>query len=397
MGLVALDRMVLLTVTHPYFNQTWGFFSLPFSLLLSWWIVRNRSWGGAILLALFLALGAFAYPLELPIPLIGLVVFFWADRRERRARGEEVFELRIRERMRGRWRYGVPILLVLSVPIVGVCEKAISGSLVVFDPNRSLAAWGGDLRGYYPEYQFIALAKATLWPLVLVGLGVAAWWGLRKVERPLGWGLLAIFVVAALGAAEFRARSHGYYFHFKILAFVAPILLACAAVGVMRIRGWGAVLLALYVGTAQVGAGYLMSNTYDETPKPLTELRHWSLALPRDASIRLDMKPGAQLWAQYMVYEHPTCSEHPLLHTQYPRVPFGRRATYVLTQFRHGLAPGKPVPPSFVPRDAVGRPVFRDLTYGLWKLRPGLPELPHAEGCSRRMVQDVKSVPLGLR
>jgi hypothetical protein len=397
MGIVALDRMVLLTVTHPYFNQTWGFFTLPFSLLLAWWAVKHRSYGGWALLVLFLAVGAFAYPLELPIPLIALAVFAWDDRRVRRERGEPVWELRLRERLRGRKRYVIPVVAILSVPIVGVLEKAISGSLVVFDPGRSLAAWGGDLRKYYPEYQFLALAKGTLWPLVLIGLGVAAWWALRAVERPLALGLLAVFVVAAVGALEFRARAHGYYFHFKILAFVAPILIACAVVGVMRLRGWGAVLLALYVSTAQLGAAYLMSNTFDETPKPLVALRGWSKALPRDASIRLDMKPGAQLWAQYMVYEHPTCSEHPLVRTQYPRVPLARRATYVLTQFRHGVPAGRPIPAAYRPRDAVGGALFHDVTYGLWKLRPGLPDVPHAEGCSRRMVQDVKSVPLGLR
>jgi hypothetical protein len=124
-------------------------------------------------------------------------------------------------------------------------------------------------------------------------------------------------------------------------------------------------------------------------------LRGWSKALPRNASIRLDMKPGAQLWAQYMVYEHPTCSVHPLLGTQYPRVPIARRATYVLTQFPHGVPPGKPIPPSYRPADAIGGPIRRDLTYGLWRLRPGLPDVRHAEGCSRRMVQSVKSVPLG--
>src|SRR5207247_9917322 len=33
MALVGLDRMVLHTVTHPYFNQTWGFFAMPFALV----------------------------------------------------------------------------------------------------------------------------------------------------------------------------------------------------------------------------------------------------------------------------------------------------------------------------------------------------------------------------
>src|SRR4029077_13811888 len=81
MALVGLDRMVLHTVMHPYFNQTWGFFTLPFALVLSWWAVRERTRGGLALLALFLAIAAFAYPLALRIPLAALAVFLWPERR----------------------------------------------------------------------------------------------------------------------------------------------------------------------------------------------------------------------------------------------------------------------------------------------------------------------------
>src|SRR5919206_2411566 len=66
MGLVGLDRMVLHTVMHPYFNQTWGFFAMPFALVLAWWAVRERTRGGVALLALFVAICGFAYPLALP-------------------------------------------------------------------------------------------------------------------------------------------------------------------------------------------------------------------------------------------------------------------------------------------------------------------------------------------
>ena len=42
-GLVGLSRMVLHTVMHPYFNQTWGFMTMPFVMVLSWWAVTRRS------------------------------------------------------------------------------------------------------------------------------------------------------------------------------------------------------------------------------------------------------------------------------------------------------------------------------------------------------------------
>ena len=40
MSAAALDRIALFTVLNPYFNQTWGFIMLPFTLVLGWWAVR---------------------------------------------------------------------------------------------------------------------------------------------------------------------------------------------------------------------------------------------------------------------------------------------------------------------------------------------------------------------
>ncbi|MDQ3741141.1 MAG: hypothetical protein M3389_09395, partial [Actinomycetota bacterium] len=81
MALVGLDRVVLHTTDHPYFNQLWGFVTLPFALVLAWAAVRTRSRGSIALLALFLAVGAFAYPLALPIPLVALAALLWPERR----------------------------------------------------------------------------------------------------------------------------------------------------------------------------------------------------------------------------------------------------------------------------------------------------------------------------
>jgi len=58
MGLAALDREALHTVLNPYFNQTWGFFALPFTVVLGWWVVqpdigRRARQGTALLLAMF--------------------------------------------------------------------------------------------------------------------------------------------------------------------------------------------------------------------------------------------------------------------------------------------------------------------------------------------------------
>src|SRR5436305_6565418 len=40
MCFAGLERIALATVLHPYFNQTWGFFALPFTLVLGWFAVR---------------------------------------------------------------------------------------------------------------------------------------------------------------------------------------------------------------------------------------------------------------------------------------------------------------------------------------------------------------------
>ena len=51
MAATGLDRMVLRTALNPYYNQTWGYFTLPFTLVLGWWAVHHRSRTAAALLA----------------------------------------------------------------------------------------------------------------------------------------------------------------------------------------------------------------------------------------------------------------------------------------------------------------------------------------------------------
>ena len=103
MGFAGFDRMVLHTGLNPYFNQLWGQMTLPFTLVLAWWVVRpgeaDRRDAG-ILLAIFLLVTAFAYPFVLPIAAMPLVVFLWRERRRRIAEGRPV--PRIRSLYRGR-------------------------------------------------------------------------------------------------------------------------------------------------------------------------------------------------------------------------------------------------------------------------------------------------------
>ena len=376
MGLVGLDRMVLHTTMHPYYNQTWGFFALPFAIVLAWHAVRHRSRGAAVLLLAFLAVCAFAYPLALPIPLIGVVAVLAFDRRDRGL--PLVPRPHLRSRRSLLWM--VPLGLVLLVPLLGVLEKAETASLVVL-PGRSLQNWGGDLTAFFPERWFLGLdtpgAAVVGVPLLLAGLVL----GLRRAPRDLRWALGATIAFGALAALYFRQRDFGWYFHFKVLAFVAPLAVAVAAVGLARLPWrWAAVLaLLVLLGFGRTGASQEVANTFDQLPRELLALQDFDAALPDGASVRLDMNAdGRQLWASYMLASQRLCSQKPVLDTSYPHVPISRAADFVLVE--RGM---------LKPFDAVGEPVLSQRQFRVYRLRAGL---PGGDRCSQKMVQTVERV-----
>ena len=373
MALVGLDRMVLHTIMHPYFNQTWGFMTLPFALVLAWWAVHERTRGGLFLLALFLAVGAFAYPLMLPIPLIALAIWLWPERR--------------RFSPRRLWRgprslvWMVPIGALLLIPLGGVIEKLASGAKVAVDPTHSLETWGGDLLTFYEEAWFFALptgaALLVAAPFLLYGGRVA----LRAVPPVMARGLLAVIVFAAVFAVWFRFRDYGYYFHFKILAFVAPLAVAVAAVGLGRLRhGW--VALGVFVLLALGSANSELGVTFDQLPRTTLELRTLTRDVPRGESIRLDVDPQQQNWAAYMLHQRRLCSQRPLEGTSYPHVRRSRKADFIVTEVKRP----KPI-------DAIGdEPVRRLTAWTLWRADPAV---PGPDRCSQRMVQTVTTVDFG--
>ena len=376
MAVTGLDRMVLHTGMHPYFNQTWGYFTMPFSLVLAWWAVRRRSRGALALLALFLAVGAFAYPLALPFPLLMLVVAWLVDWRERRRRGEAP-ALDPRRLYRGRrsllWL--IPAAVVLAVPLFGVVEKMWDAAQVVLDPDYPLQAWGGDLLAFIPDHQFYALPDDAIAGPVFLALVVFAVMALRRAPRPLTWGLGAVILFGLVSAAYFRQRDFGWYFHFKTLAFTAPLLLACAVAGAARLRRVGPVLLVGLVAAAALSARQELEVTQPQLVGTQIQLRDWARDLPPGSSIRLDMSGGQQLWAAYFLSDNPLCSQKPLLNTSYPHVRISRRADFVVAERRLRR-----------PFDAVGAPLKVNEQYALYRLAPSL---PGPENCSQRMVQTV--------
>ncbi len=402
MGVVGLDRMVLHTGMHPYFNQTWGYFAFPFALVLAWWVVRpderrgggraqaaeaevaspdrpRSGRGGAVLLALFLAIGATAYPLALPIPLTALVVAGFLERRARRRRGEEVASLSPRRLYRGprSLLWMIPLGLLLAIPALGVIEKGLS-ALNVLGPSASLRSWGGDLGTFIPLHQFFAIPFDGGAPLLVFGMLVLAWRVLRDLDRPLAWGLGAVVVLGLAFARYFKLRDYGFYFEFKILAFVAPLVLVLAVVGLSRLRRGGPALLGLMVAFALLSGAQELKATNFQLTREAIALRGWAATLPPGASIRLDMWPPRQLWAAYFLASRPVCSQAPLLNTDYPRAPTSRKADFVV------VWRGRPAPP-----DSIGPPLRTNKEYRLYRMRS---DVPGPENCSREMIQRIKRI-----
>jgi hypothetical protein len=326
MALVGLDRMVLHTVMHPYYNQLWGFAVLPFALVLGWWAVHERTRGGAALLALLLAVLAFAYPLALPLPLLVLAVLLWPERRRLGALWRRV------------WRgprsllWMVPLGLVLLVPVAGVWEKMLSAATLLAS-SRPLTDWGGDLKGWFPEPWFLG---APSWAaLAVVGplLAVLGWRGLAGAPAPLRRALGALLAFGAVFAVYFRIRDVGWYFHFKTLAFIAPVGLALAAAGAARVpRRVGMASLVVLLAAAVASARREVDTTFDELPRSVLALRDVDAALPPGRSVRLDVDPQQQNWVAFWLHGQALCSRRPLLHTSYPHVPVSRKADYILTR-----------------------------------------------------------------
>jgi hypothetical protein len=374
MGLAVLDREALHTVLNPYFNQTWGFFAMPFTLVLGWWLVqpelgRRARQGTALLLVLFALVLVFAYPLAAPIPIVPIAVFIWIERRRRIAAGQRV--PRVRDLYRGRRSllWIVPVALLLAVPAAGVIQKAGSAAAVLL-PGHSLLRWEGDMNHFIPFDRFLSLPNSPFAVLLVIGVLLLAVRGLVGQPRSLSWGLGGLLGFGLLIALYFRQRHYGWYFEFKLLAFIGPLLLLIATIGAFRLRRIGLACVAV-LAICTAGSTFAeVKATGSQLDKATIELAGWARALPTHASVRLDMWPPQQLWAAYFLTSRPLCSELPLLATDYPHVPISRKADYIVV-----------APPFARPRDAIGAPLRVNAGYALYRENPAVPGVSH---CSRR-------------
>jgi hypothetical protein len=377
MCFAVLDRAALHVVLTPFFNQTWGFFTLPFTIVLGWIVVQpgmgRRERAGAIgLLAIIALVLILAYPLEAPIPAIPLIVFAVVHRRRRIAAGERV--LRLRDLYRGRrsilWM--VPLAVLLAVPVAGAVEKAAHGVLALA-PGRSLSGWTastGYRPGFVPWNFFFGLPNSIIGIVLLAAVLVLAAWGLARQSRPLAGGLGAVLILGLLLALYLRHRQYGFYFEFKLLAFLGPLVLVLAVVGAARLRWLGAALLVPLAIAVAAGAVSEIGFTGFQLETSTIQLAQWARTLPRGATIRLDMWPPWELWTAYFLSSHPVCSQQPLLGGSYPHVAISRKADYIVATRPYGR-----------PADAVGPPLRQNRGYRLYRENPSV---PGPDLCSRR-------------
>nr|MBA3300142.1 hypothetical protein [Thermoleophilaceae bacterium] len=388
MGLAPLDRVVTYVTVHPYYNQLWGTAALPFILAFGFLFLRepSRRWG--ILFLLFSAIGVFAYPLMLPFPAAALGVAGLLEWRRRRAAGEPVPRLRRPRLPPGRARRAlaiaaaIPVGLVLLVLGLGVLEKGLKAFEVML-PSSSLAGWRGDSPDYRFTHYFGVPDVPVLGLVAVAAIGAAFVLGLKPLRRAERAGIIAMVAGAFLMALSFKLRTYGEYFLFKTLAFLGPIVVIVAVVGLGRLAGGASRRLAFVgAGGLAVLALAFLGGTRNEierfpmqVPPEIFALRGWADKLPPGASIRLDVPPtGEQLWVSYMLHERPLSSLVPILGTSYPAIPYSRKADYVIVADE-------------VPRPGVatGPVLLRNDEYRLYKMRA----IPGADRSSRNRIQPV--------
>jgi hypothetical protein len=391
--LVGMNGIVLFTVGHPYFNQTWGLLAMPYAIVLSWLALVAPRRGTAVLAALFWAVGGFAYPLMLAFPATALAAFAFFHARQRAAEGRPIRwrePLRRLPREKRWWPLYLVALLAFAQPILGVAEKVGSGFLVVVR-GESLAAWGGDLLYYPALHRFFSLIDVGIaTPFAVAAVCIAFLVGLRSAPKAVGLGFLVTALAAGFFITYFANATAGQYFYFKTLAYLSPLvvtfavcaLVAALTAGVLRGRLGVAVpagaLVVAYLAVGVLAARKEIDRTFPQVYKTQRQLSEWSRQLPAEASIRLDLRPGAQLWAAYFLHRHPLSSRAPIIHTSYPHVVKGRKADYVVASAE------KPKP-----GDAAGRPLFRNRDFVLYRMRA---DVPGRDRSSRRMAQPIKSV-----
>jgi hypothetical protein len=186
--------------------------------------------------------------------------------------------------------------------------------------------------------------------------------------------------MVALGLVDlrFRLTSSGAYMDFKHLSFVGTLVLTLAAAAVARLAFSGVVskvAIAAVLALAWTGAMLAQDRTNgptlsEQVSADTFQIRQWANQLPRGSSVRVDIPAafgGLQLWAVYMLGDHPVDAPNPLVGTTYAFARYGLRADYSLSVRYYPSATGAKVP--FLPRlFAANPPLFENSQFVLRKV-----------------------------
>jgi hypothetical protein len=393
--LIPLDRILMYVTVHPYYNELWGQFALPFFLLCGWHYLREPSRRSLTLTAIFGVFSLLAYPLVIPFPVFFFVpaVAAIAWRRPQRDDVSSVQPLAARARQPWRrpwvWLAALVLMLPLAVLVRGFFEKTLS-ALAVLAPWTSLANWHGTALPYITGPRFFGLpGSGALDYAGMVGVCVLAVVGLRRVAAPARIPLATMTVASALVGLYFRVRTDGELFWFKDMSFLGPYVLLAALVGIASLitsaararAAIGVAAAAAALVVVPIGAAREIDSTFDNATRGILGLRVWNRELPRGSSVRIDVPPGGtQLWVTYMFKDHRICSLHPL-GGFFPHPALSRKADFVIAE---RIQPR--------PLDATGAPLLRNQQFELWRMNPAL---PGPDLCSRQL-GDITSVAIGF-
>lgn len=360
---VGLAQVPLALVWHPYWNQLWGLALMPYALLFGWRAVEARDRRAAVLFALVVVALGLAYPLALPYPLAILAAVAVGLRRRLP-----------RPRIAGarRWAVAVLAVVILLPALAGAGLKLWQGVSQLFSPHSKL--WTGDIYHLTPVGRFVGIGGGVLPALIVV---VLAGLGLRALPRRIGAATGLVLLAMLALDLRFRIGAGGAYMDFKHLSYVGTLLLVLAAVALTRwiasgsrpLMAAGAILAVAWGSAAVVADRDQRRANGPQVTTELLQIRTWARRLPRGASVRIDLPiSGEQLWAVYMLGDHPVDALQPVVNTTYAHAPVGIRADYALAwrypEQAH-LRRLKLQPPVFYARDP---PVFENDRYVLRRI-----------------------------
>jgi hypothetical protein len=382
MALIGLSEQALVLVHAPFYNQLWGSFALPFTLLATWLYLRDPGRAQLALAGGFALVGFLAYPLLAPFTAAFALVCGAVVLAQRRRAGERPRWIAALDLPRGRrwlvlWILAGLIALLFSLALAGPAIEKIVGGLRAALPGGDLSPWSGEALGFLGIDRALGVsAIAVLGPLLLV----LALYALARRERDVSVPLLATAGGLMLAAAYLRLRAGGELFVFKALSFAGLIALCAASVGMVElalsrgrlVRMAGVGLLGVVIVGIGLSSRQETRATSPHLTRDVAQIQDWSAELPAGRSVRVDIAAyGFQQWAWYMLADRPVSSLSTLLDF-FPHAPLSRKADYLLVDNR-----ARP------PRDAAGAPLRENRSFALYRMRP---DVPGPDVSSRRMI-----------